>query len=121
MRHPAGAHREPGGHRSTAVEPDFPGNSEKPLLEDQIDQQTVPGYRIGEDRPHDLGRAHHTGNRHPLFYMDNVLITNHIAYASDSAMVKLRRGVTKPIECSIRGEPIPNIVNDFTAKNTYLD
>ena len=47
----------------------------------------------------------------PLFKMENVIITNHIAYASDKSMITLRSGAMRPIVCSLKGEKICNCVN----------
>ena len=47
----------------------------------------------------------------PLFKMENVIITNHIAYASDKSMITLRTGAMRPILCSLKGEKICNCVN----------
>ena len=47
----------------------------------------------------------------PLFKMNNVIITNHIAYASNKSKITLRTGATKPIVCSLKRQKICNIVN----------
>lgn len=47
----------------------------------------------------------------PLFSMDNVIITNHIAYASDRSKITLRSSAMKPIISSLKGEKICNVVN----------
>jgi D-3-phosphoglycerate dehydrogenase len=48
----------------------------------------------------------------PLLKMENVIITNHIASVSVSAREKLRTGVANTVVCAIRGEKLPNVVNN---------
>ena len=48
----------------------------------------------------------------PLLKMENVIITNHIASASVSAIEKLRTGVANTVVRAIRGERLPNVVNN---------
>ena len=53
-------------------------------------------------------------NDSPLLSMNNVVITNHCASASDRAAVLLRRGVSETVALSLRGERVPNCVNGVT-------
>lgn len=48
---------------------------------------------------------------HPLLEMENVIVSSHIASASANAVQKLRETVARIVVCSIRNEPLPNIVN----------
>jgi phosphoglycerate dehydrogenase-like enzyme len=47
----------------------------------------------------------------PLLKMSNVLITNHVAAASLTAIRTLRTRVAETVACAIRGAPLPNVVN----------
>jgi D-3-phosphoglycerate dehydrogenase len=47
----------------------------------------------------------------PLLRMRNVLITNHVAAASISAIRTLRTRAAQAVVCAVRGEPLPNVVN----------
>ncbi len=47
----------------------------------------------------------------PLLEMDNALVTAHIASASVSATRRLRETVAHIVAASVRGKPLPNIVN----------
>lgn len=51
----------------------------------------------------------------PLLAMDNVVITNHCASASERAGALLRRGVVETVALALRGERSPNCVNGVTA------
>jgi D-3-phosphoglycerate dehydrogenase len=48
---------------------------------------------------------------HPLTKLDNVLTTSHIASASVNAARTLRESAANLVVMSLRGEPLPNIVN----------
>ena len=48
---------------------------------------------------------------HPLRTMENVLINSHLAVATVDCVERLRRYVAETVACSVRGEPVPNIVN----------
>jgi D-3-phosphoglycerate dehydrogenase len=48
---------------------------------------------------------------HPVLKMDNVVLTPHVASVSETAVRKLRRTVAEIVVRSIRGEPLPNVVN----------
>jgi D-3-phosphoglycerate dehydrogenase / 2-oxoglutarate reductase len=47
----------------------------------------------------------------PLRRMDNVVVAAHIASASEKAVRTLRESAANLVACSVRGEPLPNIVN----------
>jgi len=53
--------------------------------------------------------------QHPLLQMKNVLVTNHVAAASVTAIHTLRTKVARAVLCAIRGEPLPNVVNDVAS------
>lgn len=48
----------------------------------------------------------------PLLEMDNVIITNHIAWLSVGAMEQVRKRTVDIVGQAIRGEKLPNVVND---------
>lgn len=50
----------------------------------------------------------------PLLRMDNVIITNHIASVSVSAVKRLRESAAHAVVCAIRGEELPNVVNNVS-------
>lgn len=52
---------------------------------------------------------------HPLTKMDNVITTSHIASASVNAARTLRESAANLVVMSMRGEPLPNIVNGVQA------
>jgi phosphoglycerate dehydrogenase-like enzyme len=52
---------------------------------------------------------------HPLFSMDNVIITSHIASVSPKAVETLRTAVANTVAKACRGEKLPNIVNGVKA------
>jgi len=52
----------------------------------------------------------------PLLKMDNVVVTPHIASASEKAVRKLRETAAGIVAKAIRGEPLPNVVNGVAAK-----
>jgi phosphoglycerate dehydrogenase-like enzyme len=59
----------------------------------------------------------------PLLGMPNVIITNHVAAASVTAIRKLRTSVAQTVVTALRGDPLPNVVNgvpsgDPTAQNS---
>ena len=49
----------------------------------------------------------------PLLTMNNVVVTSHIASASPKAVRKLRESAAAIALAAIRGEPLPNIVNEM--------
>ena len=51
----------------------------------------------------------------PLLRMRNVLITNHVAAASVSAIRTLRTRAAQAVVCAVRGEPLPNVVNGVSS------
>ena len=51
---------------------------------------------------------------HPLLQMNNVLVTNHVAAASVTAIKTLRSRAAGAVACAVRGEPLPNVVNGVT-------
>jgi D-3-phosphoglycerate dehydrogenase len=51
----------------------------------------------------------------PLLKMDNVVLSPHVASASERAVRKLRETATDIIARSVRGEPLPNVVNGVAA------
>jgi D-3-phosphoglycerate dehydrogenase len=51
---------------------------------------------------------------HPLRTMENVLINSHLAVSTVDCIERLRRNVAEIVACSVRGEPLPNIVNGVT-------
>jgi D-3-phosphoglycerate dehydrogenase len=51
----------------------------------------------------------------PLLQMDNVVFSSHVASASPRAARKLRETAAGIIARSVRGEPLPNVVNGVTA------
>lgn len=51
---------------------------------------------------------------HPLRTMENVLINSHLAVSTVDCVERLRRNVAEIVACSVRGEPLPNIVNGVT-------
>ncbi len=52
----------------------------------------------------------------PLRKMENVVAAAHIASASVKAVLTLRESAAKLVACSVRGEPLPNIVNGVQQK-----
>jgi len=52
----------------------------------------------------------------PLLTRDNVVVSAHIASASAKAVQKLRESAANIAACSVRGEPLPNIVNGVTPR-----
>jgi D-3-phosphoglycerate dehydrogenase len=48
---------------------------------------------------------------HPLLAMDNVIVTNHVASCSATAIRTLRTTVARTAAAALRGEPLPNVVN----------
>ncbi len=52
----------------------------------------------------------------PLLKMGNVLITNHVAAASLTAIKTLRTRVAQTVACAMRGGPLPNVVNGVPSK-----
>lgn len=48
----------------------------------------------------------------PLLKMENVIITNHVAACSVDAMNKLQKSVADTVACAVRGEKLPNVVNN---------
>jgi D-3-phosphoglycerate dehydrogenase len=56
----------------------------------------------------------------PLLGMSNVIITNHVAAASPTAIRTLRTRVAEVIACAIRGEPLPNVVNGMAPMGRKL-
>lgn len=48
---------------------------------------------------------------HPLLRMDQVVVAPHIASCSVRAVRRLRETVAQIVACSVRGEPLPNVVN----------
>jgi D-3-phosphoglycerate dehydrogenase len=50
----------------------------------------------------------------PLLKMDNVVVSSHVASASVRAVRSLRESAAGIVAKSIRGEPLPNIVNGVT-------
>ncbi|MBI1915198.1 MAG: C-terminal binding protein [Planctomycetes bacterium] len=52
----------------------------------------------------------------PLRTMDNVVVSSHVAATSERAVRALRQGAAGTIAASIRGEPLPNVVNGVTAR-----
>ncbi len=51
----------------------------------------------------------------PVRTMDNVIVSSHVASTSERAVRALRRGAAGAIAASVRGEPLPNVVNRVTA------
>ncbi len=49
----------------------------------------------------------------PLLTMNNVVVTSHIASASPKAVRKLRESAAAIVLAALRGEPLPNIVNEM--------
>jgi D-3-phosphoglycerate dehydrogenase len=47
----------------------------------------------------------------PVLTMDNVILSAHVASTSERAVRELRRSVANTVAASVRGEPLPNIVN----------
>ncbi len=47
----------------------------------------------------------------PLLKMDQVIVASHVASCSEKAVRKLRETVAQIVAKSVRGEPLPNIVN----------
>jgi len=47
----------------------------------------------------------------PLFTLDNVIVTNHIAYASNRSKITLRTGAINVIADAVKGEKLRNVVN----------
>jgi len=47
----------------------------------------------------------------PLLEFDNVIITNHMAAYSASALERLQRLAAETLLKAPRGEPLPNVVN----------
>ena len=50
----------------------------------------------------------------PLVAMDNVIVTAHVASASEKAVRTLRESVAHIVACAIKGEPLQNVVNGVT-------
>jgi len=50
----------------------------------------------------------------PLRTMDRVVVSSHVAATSERAVAALRRGAAGAIAASVRGEPLPNVVNGVT-------
>jgi lactate dehydrogenase-like 2-hydroxyacid dehydrogenase len=50
-----------------------------------------------------------------LLKMENVVLSPHVASASERAVRKLRETATDIIARSVRGEPLPNVVNGVAA------
>jgi D-3-phosphoglycerate dehydrogenase len=46
-----------------------------------------------------------------LLKMDNVILSAHVASTSARAVLALRRSVAEAVAASVRGEPLPNVVN----------
>jgi len=51
---------------------------------------------------------------HPLRTLENVLINSHLAVSTVDCVERLRRNVAEIVACSVRGQPVPNIVNGVT-------
>jgi D-3-phosphoglycerate dehydrogenase len=51
----------------------------------------------------------------PLLRMDNVVVSPHVASASERAVRKLRQTAAEIVARSVRGEPLPNVVNGVAA------
>ena len=51
---------------------------------------------------------------HPLRTLETVLINSHLAVSTVDCVERLRRNVAEIAACSVRGEPVPNIVNGVT-------
>jgi D-3-phosphoglycerate dehydrogenase / 2-oxoglutarate reductase len=51
----------------------------------------------------------------PLLKMDNVVLSCHVASASERAVRQLRETAAAIVARSVRGEPLPNVVNGVTA------
>jgi D-3-phosphoglycerate dehydrogenase / 2-oxoglutarate reductase len=51
----------------------------------------------------------------PLLTMDNVVLSSHVASASERAVRQLRETAAGIVARSVRGEPLPNVVNGVTA------
>ena len=48
---------------------------------------------------------------HPLFTMQNVIITPHIAFYTETSLVKMLRSALDNLRAGIRGEELPYPVN----------
>src|SRR5262249_34383768 len=53
----------------------------------------------------------------PLLTLDNVVLSSHIASASEKAVRQLRTTVANIVAKSIRREPLPNVVNGVVTEN----
>jgi phosphoglycerate dehydrogenase-like enzyme len=51
----------------------------------------------------------------PLLKMDNVVVSPHVASASERAVRKLRETAAGIVALSVRGKPLPNVVNGVAA------